>query len=314
MIHISGAGLLGSFVMRSLADAGQQFTWSDNDSPAAWVASTGAVIPCEDRDLELYAQGYRWWRDRAVQRPYVAPHLEPVETIYVMKNPPSRVSRKWKPEIVGANRVWREELPGWQFDVGGFIAATRLAFSAQRVHADENAKVVLRARGVMEPVNRPTVVWGWRCSVTIRPTTAGAPLWSRSGLRPVIHFNDPQRGYERYYFHPLAGHPNTWWAGSEAVLQREPTRADARAAIGLRRYQETVQRRFGGLLEVEYGQELTQGWRAKPRKVHKDMLLPGFAYQTSPGVFIAMPLYKSGVQCGPMYGDVIAEQLIRVNQ
>ena len=311
-IHISGAGLLGCFVMQTLHRAGAAFTWDDNQTIFnAWRASTGAIIPCEDRDIEFYAQGYRRWRDVAVQREELKPHLEQVETIYVTKFPPRRVTRKWKPVKFGMQNIWRETLPGWQFDVEGFIAATRARFAGKRLQAEPKTGIRLRARGVKEEVNTPTVVWGWRVPVTISPKP-GCLVWGSNGLRPVIHFNDPQRAFERYYFHPLANKPTTWWAGSEAVLMSKPERNLERAEWGFKRYMATVKARFGEMLTVEADPTLlVEGWRAKPRIVHERLGLNAFCYEHDLGLFIAMPLYKSGVQCGPLYADTITSVLIQ---
>lgn len=311
MIHVSGVGLLGSFLLRDLHARELPFTWDDCESRfTAWGASTGAVIPCENRDLELYAAGYRKWRDDATKRPALQPFLEPVETIYVMKAPPQRVTRKWKPIVFGVNSIWRESLPGWQFDVGRFIESTRKLFAAERRPGPVSAERTIRCRGVMEASDSPVTVWGWRVPVNIKPK-ANCQVWSKNGLRPVIHFNDPDRSFERYYFHPLAGSPDVWWAGSEAVLQKRPQSLVERSKIGFANYLKTVERRFGDQLEVKQLGPLVEGWRAKPKLVHKRFYAKGLCRQVEPGVFVAMPLYKSGVQCGPLYSEVILEEVLR---
>lgn len=307
--HVSGVGLLGSFLVNELHHRGIEFTWSDSETAfSAWRASTGAVIPCEDGDTEPSAFGYRFWRDGFQARSYIKPHLEQVETIYVMKNPPARVTRRWKPDLIGPNRVWREPLPGWQFDVESFVAAARARFAARRISEAEPGQLVVRARGVMETRIRPVVVWGWRVPATIEPQDDR--MWSRSGLRPVFHFNDPERTFERFYFYPRATHSAIWWCGSESVLQRAPEFADERARAGFLKYQWTVQERFRDLLNVRYdASQLTQGWRAKPRVAHKALLGAPWrwCFEASMSELVTMPLYKSGVQCGPWAASEIAD-------
>jgi len=311
VIHVSGVGLLGSFMLHELQHRKVAFTWDDCESRfTAHRASTGAIIPCEDRDLELYAAGYRKWRDDAVKRSYLQRHLEPVETIYVMKAPPQRVTRKWTATTYGVNKIWRETLPGWQFDVDSFVVRARQLFQANRREVPPEGVRVVRSRGVMEGKDTPVTVWGWRVPVTITPKP-NCQVWSRNGQRPVIHFNDPDRTFERYYFHPRAGHPEVWWAGSEAVLQVRPMSAKDRAKIGFGRYLKTVERRFGDQLELKQLGPLEEGWRAKPKLVHKQRYTEGFCREVDPGVFVAMPLYKSGVQCGPLYAEVILDKVLR---
>lgn len=317
MIHVSGVGLLGSFVLHAAHRRGLRFTWDDTETIFnAWRASTGAVIPCEDEDQELYAQGYRKWRDDATKRPELQQFLEPVETLYVMKNPPARVFRKWKPEVVGENRVWRETLPGWQFDADGFVKATREQFKDRRSMASPASAIFsgrwIRCRGVQERMDTgPITVWGWRVPVKIKPKQGGQ-IWASGEIRPVIHFNDPDRPFERYYFHPRANDPETWWAGSEAVLQKTPAPMMARAAQGFKNYLETVEKRFGEHLEVFVLGGITEGWRAKPKRVHKALYgAATHCREASPGVFVATPLYKSGVQCGPLYADTILDRVLR---
>lgn len=306
MIHVSGAGLLGAFVLAELARRGVEFTWWDVETQyAAWRASTGAVIPCEERDGTILAEGYRFWRDFAVAREDLAPYAEPVETIYVQRNPPARVTRRWKPVLWGANRIWRESLPGWQFNVDAFVSATRRLYASRRAQPSPG-DTVLRCHGCMERTNRPIVVWGWRVAASIRPTLL-CQVWSTGAARPVIHFNDLARTFERYYFHPIAGEADWWWAGSEAVLQRAPEHAEQRFREGFARYRATVAERFGDQLLVSYDEaRWSEGWRAKPRTVHET--LGRHLYQDGKA-WVAQPLYKSGVQCGPLVAARIAERL-----
>jgi hypothetical protein len=313
-IHVSGVGALGSFVVWELSRRGVNFTWDDIESPhAAWFATTGAIIPCEDRDTSPFAMGYKFWRDTAVHWSEFTSFLEPVRTIYCQKNPPQRVTRKWTNNGSKQNPLWFEDLPGWQFDMDGFVVDTRETFKTQRVDAPpKRGSVYLMCRGVgREQPEPPTVLWGWRSWATLAPATGCPFAWGPQDQRPVIHFNDAERSFERYYFHPVANNRDWWWCGSEAILQKEPESRSERAKRGYELFLETAAKRFGDWLKVYPVSDVVQGWRPKPNKVILDALGDESVWEVRPGVWSAIPLPKSGVQAGPYHANRIIERMLK---
>lgn len=313
MIHISGVGLLGSFLLHELRRRNVPFSWDDTETEVtAWKASTGAIMPIEPGDESIQGMGYRYWLEGACERPELKMHMEEVETVYVFASKPSRIKRPLESVEMNGTRVFWDDARSWQFDVRGFVLATRQAFDSHRVLGPPPKDViVIRARGPLETIERPTLGWGWSRLVELTRLDRGV-AWSRSGLRPAFHFSDPVRTFEQYYFYPLPNTaPDRWLAGSQTILQRAPMSDRARAEEGWDAFLETVKKRFEGQFLVRAVQPIREGWRPKPRKVHLELLRPnGFACGTLPKTWIMRPLYKSGVQCGPLAAQWVLERLL----
>ena len=313
-IHVSGVGVVGSFLLWELDQLGVEFSWDDVESPLnAWEVSTGGILPYPDGDPSPYAAAYRFWRDDVALRPVLAPYLEPVRVLHALKSRSARSrAEQWAllAEAPRGVRLWQEPTTGWQLNVQEFVVFTRRHFQARRVQPTEVTDVPgyrvtqVWCRGVGDPRARPVPVWGWQLAVELTPT-ASSPLWA-GAHRFALHFSDPVSSLTRLYLQPVATVGHLWWAGTDKRLQRQPQREDARAEAQVARFKQVVTDLFGGWLEATYHTHIGQGWRPQARSAP----WRGVAcVEVNAKLLIAAPLGRNGVQRGPLVARDIAALL-----
>lgn len=313
MIHVSGVGMLGAFLLAELDRRGYAFTWDDIESPLnAWEVCTGAIIPYDDEVDSWYAQGYRYWAQCAAED--FAAYLEPVHLVYGLKGVPARMALRLgkKPTPLatapcGVN-IWPEVQTGWQLRAQRFVLDMREKYAERRVPApplrpDVPGTTRVHCRGVLDTHSRPVPLWGWTVLAKLTPKTR-CPFWPIDGLRPSLHFNDPTKPGARYYFQPQAG-TEWWWAGSDRVRQKEPVTLEVQARV--EQFQRAVEAVWGRWLDVTYQPDILQGWRPEERN---NLWKKGpIGHWVDPHTLVVRPHARNGSQCGPLVAHHLVNRL-----
>jgi hypothetical protein len=311
-LHVSGVGALGSFVLWELRRRGINFTWDDTDSEFnAWSVSTGSVSPYATTDESLWANGYWFWRRTAEHYEELRPHLERTVVCYVLKNAPRSVPGKLDPyaELGLGHKLWIHPDYGYQLNVQSFVTATRDTFKEQRLSTYPTTQSRLLCRGVANADTHS--LWGWTCATHVTFKRAPQPPHAPFSARPVIHMSDPKLPRNSFYLQPVAGYPGYWWAGSDIRLQRTPSREPGRASEGLKRFDETIQAVMGDWLGCSFQPAVGEGWRP----VRRLRTLPlNSAAKLEEGVWVAPPLSRNGIQCGPLVAYLLVNQLFGVRR
>ncbi len=307
--HVSGVGVLGSFVLWELHDRGVPFTWDDAESPInAWEVSTGGILPPAEQqyDYGLLAQGYRHWREILNQ-----PFAQFVERVRDVRVQLVRPAPKWEALAeISQMRAWLNPSPGLQLNVQEFVTFTRRTFKKARQPHDPSVPglVLVLCRGVGETVveARPVPMWGWQCAVDLE---AQPGTWLAHGDRVALHFPNPENRepYARLYLQPVAALAHTWWAGTDKRLQRTPALLQELALMRRAQHQRTVERYFGPWLRtVTYRSDIGHGWRPAPRgTTWRDIWFK----ELRPGLIVGAPFGRSGVQLSPLAAKRIVEHI-----
>lgn len=312
MIHVSGVGALGSFVLWELQRRGIEFTWDDLDSRFnAWMVSTGSINPYPNGDQSLYALGYRFWRDYAAEQPGSYPEvcqfLESTVALYARRRQPTDRAMSLVAELGEGFHLYRDEAEAFQLNVQSYVLHTRQTFAHRRRPSEDMEPGIrrLRCRGIG---NVDTyALWGWQAPALLAAVgDEGAGLLG-GPTRPAVHFSDPRLPRNSFYFLPVPGYQGYWWVGSDIVLQRLPQGNHARALDRLREFGGWGHKLFGHLFTFTYVEsQVGEGWR--PIRRLRDAPMDRVA-EVESNVYQAPPLSRSGIQCGPLVAHRICDQL-----
>lgn len=224
-VHIIGAGVVGSVLMRRLSRHKVDFTWSDIDSPiVAWKASTGSVCP-EKKDPVGLIDTWRAFANEC---------LEPGEFEEV-------------PHLEFKNGAWFQgHETSLHLDVQSFVTRTRELFSERRIDGPtEDSLLKIQTAG---SVNAQAFWWGW--SVQIRSEMLRRCSFSARVVRQVR------------YLYPKPGAEFTFYLGSSITYQRKPKELDIQKHLAWFEKDWASIAPFGGA-KADYTQvtEPVCGWR-----------------------------------------------------
>lgn len=182
-VHIIGAGVVGSTLMRVLQFHGADFTWSDNDSEVvAWKASTGSVCH-EAKDPAGLFDTWRTFAERC---------LHPAEYEEV-------------PHLEFKNGSWFQgHETSFHLDVQSFVLNSRAIYADRRVAAPPPGAMTVQTAGSMTALS---FWWGW--SVQIRAEMLRRCSYSARVVRQVRYLY-PKPGSDLFYL------------GSSITFQRKP--------------------------------------------------------------------------------------------
>lgn len=298
-VHVSGVGVLGSFLLWELTNLKVPFTWDDAESPEnAWEASVGAILPYPDKNKKPEAKGWRFWNGYRLTAPWFARHLSPVSVTYAFRAQPANL-QPGKVASVGEPtpdrfRFWIGT--AYRLNVQNFVRETREAFADSRIPGRPlpPADVMFQCHGVRDEVAKPMVTWSWSALVRVTPTELGKSFWTADS---ALRFGNPTLRTTSYSMFPT-GAPGVWRVGGDWILTRSSRDESDRLVTRFASFRSAAERIWGAWLTFEF-EEPTSGWSPEPRGKEWRR---GPSVRTFEGgtIYIPQPVGISGVQCGPM--------------
>ena len=259
-VHLEGMGWLGSMLARQLTMEGIDFTWHDTDRWAcAWPASTGLVYPTFDPPTVVGYNGMRRWVDG--NRHFAQGEVEQCTWWYTSNAAPG-INRAPKgtsapKPLVDQGWVRAAVEPAWQVNVQQVVHESRRRFERHRVVEPPDADAYVVAHG-FDPSRVAAFSWGWSCKT--RVTWPDEIAQNSVNGRPVLYAKTGR--WIANYLYPVAGEPDTFWAGSIQIHQRDPQPLEV--SKHWVKWNERVKLLTGGRVSVEQAEPFRQGWRPKP--------------------------------------------------
>ena len=290
--HLEGMGVLGSIMGLNLLARGIPFTWWDSDEAVcAWKASGGAIFPTKPGSRDNYCLGV--WRSWLNDLPNVADNITEAITWYCTKAPPHGAKYKEHNNVDGVLRRGPDEVTSLYLDVPEFVRRTRDTLSGLR--SDEPVKGSQRIVAHGFSHRRKAYLWGWTAAVRLdvdeRVLEASYPF------RPAFYL---RKGlYTMAYAAPVGALEKVWLVGSSMIAQMKPKELDVLGKLG--KWGQVVEELTGGLVRLEEGMRLQNGWR--PIGTVKDDVS---VTKEKDGVYLPA-LGHSGVRHSPAVWDELAK-------
>jgi hypothetical protein len=251
-------GLTGALLAWWLERWDCDWTWHDTETAVnAWQASTGAIFPAGARgsvDRTTFDNWTKWLHGPAI---YPRRFFEPANYWFNHKHPPHGGYDDC--QAIGRHGLQRSSLLSYHLNAQAFVLATRKKFAKQRLpSAAFSADVAVVAHGFGKRLHH--VVWGWTV-----PVELDFPVYMADSYRPCLYLREGR--FVMAYAYPMPGtDPQTWYAGSSLIHQREPRPLEVMPKF--ERWRRLVKTLSRGAVKVLSHGKPRQGWRPAEAEPH----------------------------------------------
>jgi hypothetical protein len=199
-VHVLGAGVVGSFLMRTLEAEGIDFTWYDPDfdpesSPVqlcAWKASTGCIFPSGEKTDEKNYEHFEESARRLGVEYEVARYCFSQNSIPHRENSKKLLVEKEDSGLKFLN------LPSFHVNVQNFVQTTRERYRDRFSTGSHTESLNVHAHGFHKAL-KTDYRWGWHARARLRTREPGRFCFNLKEGRFIVGYLYPIPGTEEYY-------------------------------------------------------------------------------------------------------------------
>lgn len=197
-VHILGAGVVGSFLMRALEKENIEFSWFDpdhhsgNSEVCAWKASTGCIFPSGEKIDE---ENYEKFQDSARR---LGVEYETAEYCFSQNSIPHKANSKKLEVVEEKHQLKFLNKPSFHVNVQEFVKSTRKKYQGRFLQTAPKESLIIQAHGFHEAL-KTDYRWGWHARAKVQTVDGKRYCFNLKEGRFIVGYLYPIPGSDEYY-------------------------------------------------------------------------------------------------------------------